>query len=222
MPERFIKQEQIHLVFNRSTLKNNPISTLCHTGSHCKDLRPGLTWSTFLILVRGSSRSVLNKLSKRRKQHKTESLLKLFRLYFEGKISNNLTLMSTSVLWDFSVVSAWECLDSSLSLVMFFTTWRHNTKAHRCDKLHYNTVLLADITFHCVFIQPVWKPLPRPLCQRSERVFPGLQPSWPSSSLWSGRTADKRAAGTSAGPTGQWWPRREAPVCRLWRKGAGT
>lgn len=40
--------------------------------------------------------------------------------------------MSTSVLWDFSVLSAWECLDSSLSLVMFFTTCKdtNNNSCH--------------------------------------------------------------------------------------------
>lgn len=48
--------------------------------------------------------------------------------------SRTLTLISTSVLWDFSVFSAWEC---SLSLVMFLTTCEDGggakSQSPRCD-----------------------------------------------------------------------------------------
>lgn len=57
------------------------------------------------------------------KQHRKWNIIKTSQRWSKHtKISHILTLMSTSVLWDFSVLSAWECLDSSLSLVMFFTT----------------------------------------------------------------------------------------------------
>lgn len=95
-------------------------------------------WSSFLDLSEDSSSSVLNKLqmSKRRKQHKNGDIIKTSEwFHFQRETSHVLALMSTSVLWDFSVLSAWECLESSLSLVMFFTT---------CDKAsntsHYQNI----------------------------------------------------------------------------------
>lgn len=86
------------------------------------------TWTEVIHCVglsRGSSSSVLRKLqlSERiRKQHtkkQRHSYTLQNALLFESGTSHSLTLISTSVLWDFSVTSAWEC---SLSLVMFFTT----------------------------------------------------------------------------------------------------
>ncbi len=78
------------------------------------------------------------------------------------------------------------------------------------------SVYTSSLSPHCgLFIQPLWRPLPHPLCQHSGQSSPEQQPSWPSSSLWSGRTADKPAEGKPAGPTGQWWPRTVTPACRL-------
>ena len=89
----------------------------------------------FLDLSEDSSSCVLNKLplSERRKQHKNWVITKNTQwLIFKEEFSLVLTLMSTSVLWDFSVLSAWECLESSLSLVMFLTTFEG---AHRHTKV---------------------------------------------------------------------------------------
>lgn len=114
-----------------------------------KSLQRSETWTDvihFLDLSEDSSSSILNKLqlSEFRKQHKNCKIIKTSqKLSFQRKIPHILTLMSTSVLWDFSVLSAWECLDSSLSLVMFFTTCE-DADRNNCHSLYQDSSSLCQ------------------------------------------------------------------------------
>ncbi len=175
-------------------------------------------WSTFLVLVRTLAAAFWISCSCLNAENsiKMEILLNLQRLCFKRNITCPYFNVHLSALRFLCVV----CLGMLRLLTEFGNVFDHLwrfTQTHKTIVIHSIRIQIIIITLSIVYLslQPVWRPLPHPLCQLSGQSSPGQQPSWPSSSLWSDRTADKPAEGKPAGPTGQWWPHRVTPACRL-------